>query len=280
MPTTYAHWRFGADCIETMPDNLKQIVNNNRDLFNIGVHGPDIFFYDLTNHKFNEYGFKMHDTPANNFFEKCKVAYKNNNEKQQMLAYILGFLSHFALDSTCHGYIERKREVSGVSHNLIESQWDKHIMMLEGKDTKHIYRSATLKPTDKTSKIIAHFHPFDEKTILKGTKAHHFIINALHCSNKTKDRLLRTTLHRAHKDDYKDLLIGFADIDECKDSNLRLDKLRQKAIELYPELLNNLINYLNDQEELISYFEHDFDPWSDYKDIKILSYEQELDYKV
>ena len=45
MPTTYAHYRFGDKCINTLPNNLKEIINNNREIFNYGVHGPDIFFY-------------------------------------------------------------------------------------------------------------------------------------------------------------------------------------------------------------------------------------------
>ena len=47
MPTTYAHYRFGAECISVMPEQLQKIVNEHRALFDIGVHGPDIFFYDL-----------------------------------------------------------------------------------------------------------------------------------------------------------------------------------------------------------------------------------------
>ena len=46
MPTTYTHWRFGQECIDVLPDELKKIVNDHRDLYDIGVHGPDIFFYD------------------------------------------------------------------------------------------------------------------------------------------------------------------------------------------------------------------------------------------
>lgn len=61
MPTTYAHWRFGDKCIETLPDNLQTIIKNNRAIFDYGVHGPDIFFYYncLKHNKINQMGEKM-----------------------------------------------------------------------------------------------------------------------------------------------------------------------------------------------------------------------------
>ena len=96
MPTTYAHWRFGADCIGTLPDNLKQIINTNRAIYDYGVHGPDVLFYDLTHHSIPKYGSKLHHQPARSFFEDCARIYKENPEdKDKMLSYLLGFLSHY-----------------------------------------------------------------------------------------------------------------------------------------------------------------------------------------
>ena len=45
MPTTYAHDRFGREVYEQLPANLKKIIRENKKLYLIGLHGPDIFFY-------------------------------------------------------------------------------------------------------------------------------------------------------------------------------------------------------------------------------------------
>ena len=65
MPTTYAHWRFGDKCIRMLPDDLQNIILNNRAIFDYGVHGPDIFFYYncLKHNEVNRYGSAMHDIP-------------------------------------------------------------------------------------------------------------------------------------------------------------------------------------------------------------------------
>ena len=45
------------------------------------------------------------------------------------LAYYYGFICHFALDATCHGYIEKRIHESGVSHGEIEVEFDRFLMI-------------------------------------------------------------------------------------------------------------------------------------------------------
>ena len=44
MPTTYAHYKFGKEVISALPRPLQSSIENNRELFDIGVHGPDLLF--------------------------------------------------------------------------------------------------------------------------------------------------------------------------------------------------------------------------------------------
>ncbi|MBQ3295768.1 MAG: zinc dependent phospholipase C family protein [Erysipelotrichaceae bacterium] len=279
MPTTYAHWRFGCDCIETLPQNLKDIVNDHRELFDIGVHGPDIFFYDLNHSEVAKYGNAMHNRPARDFFERAINVYKeNDSDKDAMLAYMLGFLSHFALDSQCHGYVDRKKEVSGLSHNKVESEYDGHLMRLDGKPVNLVKRAESLKPDKFTARIMARFFPFDAKTMLRTTKRHHMIIAALVCKADLKRNSLGKVFRMLKLNDYKDLLVMPEELDICKDSNIRLDKLKENALKIYPELVNDLMNAIDNNVELPPYFDHDFEKWPDYQQIPILPYNEELEY--
>ncbi len=280
MPTTYTHWRFGQECIDVLPDELKKIVNDHRDLYDIGVHGPDIFFYDLLHKDVSSYATKAHVTAAKEFFDNASLTYAEHGEKEEMLAYLLGFLSHFALDSSCHGYVERKAEVSGVSHNAIEAEYDAHMMRLDGRTVNLVDRVESLKPSRHNAEIISYFFPFDVKTIYRMTKGQKILLGSLNCVSDFKRKFLAWLFLKLDKRDYRDLLVPKEESEECRDSNLRLDKLRKVALKRYPVLLESLMNRLNDEDELDKYFAHDFGPWKSYHRIPVLSYEDELRYKV
>ena len=42
MPTTYAHYKFGEEVMGALPRPLQTSIENKRELFDIGLHGPDI----------------------------------------------------------------------------------------------------------------------------------------------------------------------------------------------------------------------------------------------
>ena len=44
MPSTYAHRLFGEKILEHYPESIRALVQNERQLYDIGLHGPDIFF--------------------------------------------------------------------------------------------------------------------------------------------------------------------------------------------------------------------------------------------
>ena len=280
MPATYAHWHFGKECIETMPKNLQKIIHDHRDIYDFGVHGPDILFYNLNHNEIVTYGQKMHKIPARVFFEKCKSVYHAHEEKAEMLAYIVGFVSHFTLDSVCHSYVEKKRVVENITHNKVESEWDRHLIELDNRKTNLVDRSESLYPNGETARIISYFFPFSANQILQSNKKHKRIVSMLTCTSHIKYNFFKWALPKVHADAYADLFLDFVEYEKCKDSNVRLDKLKEKALKMYPRLLNNVLSYLNGKEELGNYFDRLFDKNEEYDTIEILPYEKELKYKV
>ncbi len=278
MPTTYAHWRFGSDCIKTLPSELQNAVNNHREIYDFGVHGPDILFYDLAHKELPRYGTAMHHKPGREFFSHCvKVYNENPDDKEAMLSYILGFLSHYTLDSQCHGYINRKDALTpDLSHNKIEAEYDGHMMRQDGRNVAFTDRAESLKPDKKDAAIIARFLPFSGKEIYRTCRYHHFLIHALVCHSDFKRKAYARILNRLGLKAYRDLLVQTSELPSCRDSNLRLDKLRANALEIYPKLAEDLMNALENGSELCAYFDHDFDPEDD--DIQVLPYEEELNY--
>ena len=45
MPSTYAHQHFGNLVFDKLPEKLQEEIAPYRGLYNIGLQGPDIFFY-------------------------------------------------------------------------------------------------------------------------------------------------------------------------------------------------------------------------------------------
>ncbi len=277
MPTTYAHWRFGVDCIDTLPDEYRKIILDHRELFDFGVHGPDIFFYDLKHPEIPKYGSSLHRESARKFFDNAIDVYgRYEDGKEAMLSYMLGFLSHFALDSQCHGYINNKDYSSEIlTHNKVESEYDGYLMRQEGFSVSSVNRAKSLKPSKETARIMARFFPLSEEVLLRTTRWHKFFISALYCRTDLKRNVGTYVLDKLKNYKNRDLIVQKNELGLCKDSNLRIDKLKAYALELYPRLAKELIGKIKEGKELGPYFDRDFDPDPD-ESTPVLSYEEEL----
>ena len=82
------------------------------------------------------------------------------------------------------------------------------------------------------------------------------------------------------KPGFKDLLISTEQLKDLDSVNLRLDKLFDIALKHYPILANSLNGYFYDLNDLNIYFSNNFSYKDGYKQLKILSYEEEVNYKV
>ena len=45
MPSCYAHYRFGVHVLQTLPEQVQKQIEANRNLFDLGLQGPDFFFF-------------------------------------------------------------------------------------------------------------------------------------------------------------------------------------------------------------------------------------------
>jgi len=278
MPTTYAHYHFGELCIDVLPKDKRNTIYKYRDLYNLGVHGPDIFFYDLANPDIGKYGNIIHFESGRIFFNNSiEVINKYHDEVDAMLAYILGFLTHFTFDSFAHGYVNTKKEISNVSHNTIEAEYDAYLINKYENGVKKYDRSKTLKPSRFNAKIMSRFFIYDENVLYRTIRMQKLIIKALYSKSTISRNVKKNILTRMNKLDYVDLLIPESESEICKDSNLRLDKLKQKALNAYSIIVKNYLNALDHKEELNQYYDSIFDPQYD-PNIPVLNYEEELKY--
>lgn len=82
-------------------------------------------------------------------FEQAWKKGKELSANRAGFAYLYGFICHFALDHSCHGYIEEKIQKSGVTHAEIEVEFDRMLLEKHGHNpiTSHLTNHI---PTDAT----------------------------------------------------------------------------------------------------------------------------------
>lgn len=169
MPATYAHYKFGKDVLGTLPRPLQQAVENNREMFDIGLHGPDILFYykALKSNPVSQMGNALHVEMADIFFERGLKVIGEASDPAAARAYMYGFICHFALDSECHKYVEKMIQVSGISHTEIEMEFDRYLLTGDYINPVTHLSVRHIHPTLKNAEVIAPFFNEFPPEILK-----------------------------------------------------------------------------------------------------------------
>ena len=146
MPTTYTHDLFGKMVYHRLDSEIQEKIKKYQTTYQIGLHGPDILFYVRPFHKnrFNQMAHRLHREEAAGFFERGRELYqKTGNE--EILVYLLGFICHFMLDSTCHPYISEYMKKTGARHDEIETEFDRALMIRTGKDPFHYQPGSVIR---------------------------------------------------------------------------------------------------------------------------------------
>ena len=283
MPTTYAHYSFGQEVYEQLPADLKRIIDEHRDLYDFGVHGPDILFYHHPFPKDDVYRYSnaIHDHSGRDFFTHRKEAFLHTDRKEAYLSYMMGFACHYLLDRACHSYIEAKDKATGVSHSRIEAEFDRYLLEKAGRTpaykqdlTRHLH------PTKENAEIISLCFPYDSTLILKTLRRMVFWLKLLQAPSAPQ-RLLYGQVARIPKvSGLYDMVMAREADPRCEDSNLRLDKLYRRALKDAPEAIDNLVAYFCGGEELNGIYDDLFAYNPGWEEIPVLSVEEELKYEV
>lgn len=174
MPAAVSHYllaeRVYADLLEYQPQ-----LDIDRTAFLWGACGPDIFFLHRAmpyqkGRSLKDYGTKIHNMSAEkiiNYF----VNYARNAQSDTAMSYALGFVTHYAFDSTAHPFILYFSDVmeemypeklNSVCHNEIEANLDSLFLRYERKMKISSFRLQSTAPLkEKVNKEIANmWHGF------------------------------------------------------------------------------------------------------------------------
>ena len=238
MPSTYAHYRLGQEVLKGLSVDAGRIINNNKELYDIGLHGPDILFYykPLFSCEVNKQGYDMHARSGKMFFENAAKVLSETDEgqKEAALAYIYGFCCHFALDVSCHKYIDEKIAADGVSHTEIEVEFDRSLMENDGYNpvthilTNHIHASY------ENAEVISRFYEnLTPKQVKKSLESMIYYNRLLIAPSQLKRKLIYGLLRITGN--YKEmhgLIVNYRPNPLCDDSTKKLYSLYENALKL------------------------------------------------
>lgn len=160
MPSSYAHYQFGAQALPTLPADIRFPIQRYRRLYDLGLQGPDFFFY-----------YKLGiDTPVQQLARKyhyrtgkevfSKICRDLGHPTDRELAYLYGLMGHYCLDAVCHPMIQETVGDDGLAHNAMESEFDRFLMERGGIPKPHSYnRGIHLKCGKGCETVIARFYP-------------------------------------------------------------------------------------------------------------------------
>lgn len=159
MPSVYAHYRFGKDMFQLLPPELKEMIQPYRDLYNIGLQGPDLlFFYRPVFHNYvNRLGYQIHDWKGKKFFQTAVRLIRSQKHKEIFLSYICGVLCHYALDLTCHPYVDSLVSTKNLNHCAIEGAFER-VLLVEDHLPLNSLVTGSLKPSKQAAYIISQFY--------------------------------------------------------------------------------------------------------------------------
>ena len=158
MPASYAHYRFGKLLLPQLPSDVRQCIQRFRRMYDVGLQGPDIFFYHNIFRKTatGELGSVFHRQTGREFFpEACRAA-----ASDAARAYLYGLLGHYCLDSTCHPFVNQLVTIGEAKHIPLESEFERFLLVLDKEPSPEAYNmSRYFRLTRGECMTVAGFYP-------------------------------------------------------------------------------------------------------------------------
>ena len=264
MPAIYTHRRFGQEVLARLPESEKSIVENYRELYDIGLHGPDILFYyhPLSRNSVNLTGSRTHSQPGKIWFAQMWRVARQRAYPEPYLAYLYGFLCHFFLDSACHGYINETARTSPCSHNQIETELDRYYMIADGRDPMSYSPTGHIHPTEENARIISAFFPrITEQEIRECLKTMVKLENIWVASNPVKRGAVVGILKATRLyDDKKDFMRPYEAPEDCVALLPPILEMYDRAVPRAVRMIPAFQGMAKGEEPWASCFSLSFDP--------------------
>ena len=262
MPSFYAHYRFGASVLDTLPEPLRSVCTDHRALFDIGLHGPDIFsfFRPYYPNPVSRSADESHKLTGKEFFERFLSVYGNYKDKEALLSYFCGFLCHLALDSVCHPEVYRAERYTGQSHLAIETSFDCTLLIQDGiNPVGHDPCGHFQINKAVISAVAAIFSTISEKDVKKSLRGTIFYSRFLFIRNRAVRKLIYSAFRLInHRYSVHDLVMTPQPNPHCLESDKALSTGFETAKNIAYELLIQTHIYIENKIPIGPVFDRSF----------------------
>lgn len=163
MPNIITHVLFARELAATVLDSKQnEILKGREQLYEIGSNGPDfLFFHGINPKRFKEkshmrsLGTYCHRRGVNDFYHQALEVIRNEKEedvRKDEIVYMMGHLTHWALDSCAHPYIFWRTgsgtNESGFRHHKMESLLDAIVLKVKAEKTIKDFKAYTICDVD------------------------------------------------------------------------------------------------------------------------------------
>jgi hypothetical protein len=169
MPSTITHGYFSLDVYDKLDDKNKKILANNIEELKTFAQGADPLYFHSK--RIKEFGGYIHKHNTKTFFINLITYIKKNKleKKGDVIAFLYGFICHYALDSIVHPFVFYKTGVYKNSNPSTYKYNGLHSDMETFIDTYMVYTKENMKP--------------------RLFKSHNFALNVKSFSTELKDTI-------------------------------------------------------------------------------------------
>ena len=240
MPAAYTHYRFGRDVLRLLPPEKRQVISGHRALYDIGLHGPDIYFFyrPLTDNAVARMGHSLHRQTGATVLRRM-AALLAQAPSEAATAYLYGFLCHFALDSACHGYVGQM-EALGVGHSLLETQLDRSYLVEDRLDPERVNPTGHLRPSPEAARVIAAFFPqVTEREVEASIRDMIRVQQLLLPTSQAKRTMLQGAARLLKKDYVAGMVMPARESLACRQMVVRLRAMYEEALPVAVSLIED-----------------------------------------
>lgn len=272
MPLFYTHIRYANKCLDLLADEYKKIVENNYVYFLCGTQGPNIFKYHspVLNIKYIELSNSIHSNSITNLLKHVKDEFNSNKNRDEILSYTFGYITHFVLDSYTDSYLFNSSIKLNIDKDILKSEIEKYYLNKDKINSKNIFNK--FKYSQNISNTISKILNIKENIIKQSLENMIQYSKILYINNnKILDFIIKLTKFTRLKR-FNNLFIYNAQIKHTAQI-LRFEKYFEISKFHCLLLINNFIDFIFNDIQLDSFFFNTFelknnDPVLEIKDEK------------
>lgn len=259
MPSYYTHFYFAQKCAERFPAKLKEIVDANRKYYDLGSGGADVLFFykPYKKNDIRSYGSYLHRENFISQMQRFKECADGSCHSDRDIAYLVGYFTHFVLDSAAHPYIDKVVSENVEKHFVIETDYERKLLIKNGLDpysNKYIVKTGDEDVIETVSKYM-NTTPKIIKNTLKDRRKFIGIISS-------QNKLVRSFLKFAFKISGNpagfDVLVQGRENPRCEAVRERLDAIIATALGDIERLSAEFFEYISSSSQLGERFDCDF----------------------